>query len=230
MTQADVDHGSVTNTATATATDAQGKAVTSNSSSATVLASDATSSLSLAKSTSSTGYGAAGNTIPYTYLVTNTGTTTLSGVSVSDNKVASVSCPDASLAPGASETCTGTYRVTQADVDNGSVTNTATAGATAPDLNTVDSSPSSVTVMASKASSTLSLTKQSGQSSFARAGQALTYSYKVANTGTTTLSDVGVVDDLVAPVTCPDASLAPGASEPARAATPRPRRMWTTAR
>lgn len=36
------------------------------------------------------------------------------------------------LAPGASESCTGTYTVTQEDVDNGSLTNTATATATNP--------------------------------------------------------------------------------------------------
>ena len=51
--------------------------VTSAPSSVTVYASDADSSLSLTKSTTSTGYGAAGDTIPYSYLVTNTGTTTL---------------------------------------------------------------------------------------------------------------------------------------------------------
>ena len=43
----------------------------------------------------------------YNYLVTNTGTTTLTGIGVSDNLVPSVSCPDSTLAPGASETCTG---------------------------------------------------------------------------------------------------------------------------
>ena len=61
------------------------------------------------------------------YLVTNTGTTTLNAIGVGDNLVSSVSCPDSTLAPGASETCTGSYTVTQVDVDNGSVTNTAAA-------------------------------------------------------------------------------------------------------
>ena len=64
--------------------------------------------------------------------MTNTGTTTLSTIAVIDNLIARVSCPDSSLAPGASETCTGTYTVTQADVDTGSVTNTATAAAPTP--------------------------------------------------------------------------------------------------
>ena len=38
-------------------------------------------------------------TIDFSYLVANNGTT-ISGVAVSDNKVASVSCPDATLGPG----------------------------------------------------------------------------------------------------------------------------------
>ena len=67
----------------------------SGSSSVTVLAAYATSTLSVVKSTTSTGYGAAGDTIPYTYVVKNTGTTTESNIGVTDNKVATVSCPDA---------------------------------------------------------------------------------------------------------------------------------------
>ena len=90
-----------------------------------------TSGISLTKSTTSTGYSSAGQTIPYSYLVTNSGATVLTGVSVSDNKV-SVSCPSTTLAKGASETCTATYTVTQADVDSGSVTNQATASANGP--------------------------------------------------------------------------------------------------
>ena len=69
------------------------------------------------------GLRKAGDTISYNYLVTNTGTTTMTGIGVTDNLVASVSCPSPTLAPGAHETCTGSYTVTQADVDAGAVTN-----------------------------------------------------------------------------------------------------------
>ncbi len=68
---------------------------------------------------------------------------------MSDSLISYVDCPDSSLAPGTSETCTGSYTVTQVDVDNGSMTNTATASAKAPvgdGGHTVDSAPSSVTV------------------------------------------------------------------------------------
>ena len=147
MSQADVDAGSVTNTAYATGTNPSSTPVHSATASATVDASDATSSLSLVKSTSSNGYGAAGDEIDYSYLVTNTGTTTLSGIGVSDNLVATVDCGQPSLVPGAYETCTGVYTVTQSDVDAGSVTNTATASGTWDgNGQTYDSNTSSVTV------------------------------------------------------------------------------------
>ena len=98
------------------------------------------SALAKSVSPSTPAYGAAGDVINYNYLVTNTGTTTESNISVSDNKIATVSCPPGSLAPGASETCTGSYTVTQADVDTGSVTNSATASSTNPQAVVVTSS------------------------------------------------------------------------------------------
>ena len=213
VSQADVDDGFVTNTATASGTNGSNSTVTSNQSSVTVLASNATSTLSLTKSSTTAAYGAAGNSIGYDYLVTNTGTTTLSGVAVSDDLVAVVSCPQPSLAPNASETCTGSYSVTQADVDTGAVTNTATATATNPAAATVTSNQSSVTVPASNASSALTLSKTAVTAAYGAAGDTLDYDYLVTNTGTTTLSGIAVSDNLVTSVSCPQPSLAPGASE-----------------
>ncbi len=129
MSQADVDNGSFTDDATVSATDVSSNPVSSLPSSVTTDASLATSSLGIVKTVSplTPAYGAAGDVLNYNYQVTNTGTTTESNISVSDNKVATVTCPPGSLAPGASETCTGSYTVTQADVDTGSVTNSAKA-------------------------------------------------------------------------------------------------------
>ena len=144
VTQADVDVGSVANTASASATGPQ--MVTSSPSTVTVLASLAISSMDLTVSTTSTGYGSAGQMIPYSFLVTNLGTTTLTGVSVASN-LSAVSCPSGTLAPEVNETCTGTYTVSQGDVDAGSVTNTATA--TGNHGTDVASAESSVAVLAS---------------------------------------------------------------------------------
>ncbi len=76
----------------------------------TIPASGATNGVNLGDQSSLTSaYGAAGDTINYDYLVSNGGTTTLTGIGVSDNLVASVNCPQSTLVPGGIETCTGTY-------------------------------------------------------------------------------------------------------------------------
>jgi hypothetical protein len=180
-----------------------------------------TASITLTKSTTSTGYGAAGQTIGYNYLVTNSGNATLNNVSVSDNKNA-VSCPSSTLSKGASETCTGTYVVTQADVDSGSVTNTASASANGPENISVSSSPAIVTVVASSATSSFNVTESSpsqSPSGYGAAGEAVTFNYDVTNTGTTTLHDIAVADsvtnaipDPAVPLTvnCPSGNVAPG--------------------
>ncbi len=66
-------------------------------------------------------------------MVTNTGGSDLANVAVTDNRVAAVSCPTTSLAPGTSVTCTGTYAIRLQDIAaNGFITNTATAVGTTP--------------------------------------------------------------------------------------------------
>ena len=216
VTQSDVDAGSVTDTATAGATSVSDVALTSPPSSVIVPGAEAISALSLAGSTTSAGYGAAGDTLSYNYLVTNTGTTTLSGIAISDSLISSggVSCPAGTLAPEASVTCSGTYQVTQADVDAGSVTDTATAAATNPMGDAEASLSSSVTVGAADARSDLTLVDSSPTTSYGAAGDTLSYNYLVTNTGTTTLSGIAISDSLISSggVSCPAGTLAPEAS------------------
>src|SRR5437867_10571710 len=93
--------------------------------------------LTLVKSASPASYNTAGQVITYTYTISNSGNTTLAGpFSVSDDKQPTVSCPTGSLAPSASITCTSTHTITQADIDAGSITNTATASSGAITSNT----------------------------------------------------------------------------------------------
>lgn len=212
-----MDAGSVTNTATATATDPSGNNVTSASSQATVYENGATSSLSLTKSTTTSAFSKAGQTIDYDYLVTNAGTTTISAITVADNKVSSVSCPSSSLAPAASETCTGSYVTTQTDVDAGLVTNIATATGLPPayyGTTPVSSNSSTLTVDAT-AGPAIGIVKSANVKNYKAPGTPVTYSYVVTNDGNVTLSKVAVTDPMsgLSAVSCPSATLAPSASE-----------------
>ena len=88
--------------------------------------------LTLVKTATPATYDAVGDVISYSYLVTNSGNVRLAGpVTVTDDK-ATVTCPawhggqrGRNLDPGESITCTASYTITQADLDDGSVTNIA---------------------------------------------------------------------------------------------------------
>ena len=204
ITQADLDAGAIKNTATAAAA-FDGKAVKSEPDSATVYANQ-TALLQLVKKATLSGnlslYNAPGQSIHYTYDVTNIGNVTLDGpITVSDDK-ASVSCPPTShLAPGATLQCDATHVIDQADIDAGSVTNTATAHAvflTKP----VDSNDANVTVNADQ-KPVLKLTKDANPKNYDAVGQTIAYSYKLKNDGNVTLvGPFTVTDDKIA-VTCP---------------------------
>lgn len=83
-----------------------------------------------------------GETISYTFTVTNTGNVTLTNVTLTDidvtdtvDGVTITGSPIGSLAPGAFDTITftGSYTITPADIEAGHFFNTATACGTDPD-------------------------------------------------------------------------------------------------
>ena len=159
----------------------------------------------------------AGDTIDYAFVVTNTGAVTLTGVGVTDPKTAPVSCPAATLAPGESTTCTATYTITQADVNSGSVDNTAHANGTPPTGPAVQSPPDSTSTPTSTLAS-LAMDKTAGAPSDVNgngrvdAGDTIAYSFLVTNTGDVTLTLVGVTDNLAGAVSCPQTTLQPAAA------------------
>ena len=178
--------------------------------------------LTLDKSADASTYDAVGDVINYTYELTNTGNVALDAPYTVDDDVidgagGSVDCPatPASLAHGESVTCTASYTVTQDDLDAGQVHNTAMGHASFGG-DPVDSNTDDVVVTADRQPA-LSLDKSSVDESFDAAGQTLTYSYELTNTGNVTLSapytvDDDVVDGAGGSVDCPEtpATLAPG--------------------
>ena len=152
LTQADIDAGHVLNTAFATGSPPGGGTTTSPPSNAEVTV-PRFHELSLVKTaTPSRTPAVAGTTVTYHYTVTNTGNTTVKNIKVTDMLpgLSAVSCPATTVGPGQSMMCSATYVVTQADVDNSSLVNVATATGTGPDGSDVDSPPGLATVALDK--------------------------------------------------------------------------------
>ena len=232
VTQADVDAGSVTDTATATGTDTQGNTSPPSDPSTAVVETVAPApAVSLVKTAvvspaADQHEAQLGDTIAYSYEVTNVGNVTLAVVAVSDPSAGGVNRPPPAapgLAPGASETCTAenAYRVTQSDIDNGKVVDTATATGTDTQGNTSPAStPSAVTVPTVPAAPSVSLAKigeaSGGDSNPISVGETISYVYLVTNAGNVDLASLAVADPSIGAVTCPTPAapgLAPGAQE-----------------
>ena len=127
--------------------------------------------------------------------------------------------PIADLAPGETVSCTGSYSITQSDIDAGSVLNTATATGDCPDATAdcaSDEDSHEEPIPASPAITILkSGTLDLGADGVANPGDVINYTFDVENTGNVTLSNVDVSDPLVGAVDCspesnPIADLAPG--------------------
>ncbi|WP_047522908.1 DUF7507 domain-containing protein, partial [Microbacterium sp. ZOR0019] len=140
VTEQDIIDGGVVNTATGNATTPPGvDPITPPTDTETTPTALAGAAMTLEKSaslndTNGNGLADAGETIDYSFLLTNTGNITLTDASVDDPKAGAVTCDPSSLAPGDSVTCTtdAPYTVTERDVIDRGVLNTATGNAMTP--------------------------------------------------------------------------------------------------
>ena len=207
-TQAEIDAGSVDNTASASGTPVGGTlAPVEDTLSLPVGAAPSLTLAKTARPITASEY-VIGAMVSYDYLVTNTGNVTItSPISINDNRIApsDITCPawppsstpTAGLLPGDTYACVGTYEVTSADITLGSVTNVAAA------TDGTTTSPTDSETVPSDASPAITITKTSVDTSFAAVGDILSYDYAVQNTGTASfVADVTVTDDKIGTLTC----------------------------
>ncbi len=166
-----------------------------------------TPALSIAKTALPATYSTVGQVINYSFQVTNSGNVTLSGpFTVSDDQATDESCPaTASLAPGASITCSASYTITQGDLNAGSVTNIATAT-----NGTVTSPSDSETVTAVQVIDP-AVTK-SGDPATASIGDTVLFTLVITNNGNTVATNVQVVDPIPSFLTVTNVVSAPPAT------------------
>ena len=178
----------------------------------------ATKTLSLTTSASPTSYEQVGQQITYTYVIKNSGNTTLGPAqfTVTDTLISATpfNCgnPGTTLASNATVTCTAAHAITEAEFNAVSITNLATAsgGGAGP------SSTASFTI--NKGIKALTLTTTTNPTTYNQVGQQIIFTYVIKNSGTSNLgpAQFTINDNLISPTAfnCGDAnvSLAPNAT------------------
>ena len=216
VTQDDIDNGGVVNTSlthdnTATVTTNEG-AGDSDSQSVSIVQDPR---VTIAKTANVTSVDAAGDVISYTIGVSNAGNMTLTGVAVSDPSVANLAAvvsggfnagdtdQDGKLDLTETWQYTGSYTVTQADIDNGGVVNpllshdntasvTTDQGAADADANDTDSES-----VAIAQDPRVTIAKTANVTSVDAAGDVISYTIAVSNSGNMTLTGLAVTDPSV---------------------------------
>ncbi|MFA7488528.1 MAG: hypothetical protein WCY72_10660, partial [Lysobacteraceae bacterium] len=197
---ADVEAGEYANIATASGTTPDGGSADDQDSTTTPIAQNP--GLELVKAVTSSGPYGAGDSIDYSFTLTNTGDVTLTGVEVVDDLPdlgpLSYAWPGVpgTLAPGQVVVATAAYVVTPADVDEGQVLNVATAAGTPPVQDPLDP-PAPVEAPPSQVETpvepgVLDIAK-TGPSS-AGTGEDIVFTIIVTNTGQVPVANVVVSD------------------------------------
>ena len=205
VTQGEIDNGGVVDPSLAitnTASSGSDQGATATASASVSVAQSP--SLSLAKAgtfndTNSDGFAEVGETISYTFTEQNTGNMTLNGVTVTDSGITVSGSPIGSLAPGATDgtTFTGSYTITQADIDAGVFHNTAAATSN----QTTSVTATADVTLPQNPHVSLSETAATQGGGAPSAGDSLVYTFSLTNDGNVTLHDPSVTDTATGGVT-----------------------------
>ena len=150
-----------------------------------------TSDFTVAKAVDKATFEKAGDVLTYTVTVKNTGEKDLKGLTILDPKT-TFDNPTFDLAKGKEQTFTYTYTVTEDDVKAKAVNNTATV--TLGDKSKNDSTKSTLV----EKTSDFTVTKAVDKATFEKAGDVLTYTVTVKNTGEKKLENLTISDSLIA--------------------------------
>ncbi len=174
-------------------------------------------SLSLAVKPSPDTFSAAGQSITYIYTIANTGNVPFKTFGLGDKLpgLTGLECPPGKsarggpLAPGATATCLGTYTTKPGDLGRDIVTNPIAFAKPAKGRD-VDAPPASAVVkFAGKPG--MSLTHTCNPKTYTAAGQAITCSFTVTNSGTIPIRSCQITGSRIN-VGCPPGVIPPGAS------------------
>lgn len=200
VTQEDVDSGEVTNIASATGYDPHGTEVTNEGSVSVELTSVPSISLEKSADVSVLEGAYAGDEITYTFVITNTGNTTISNLTLVDELLGgdiAEYLDTTVIAPGVTATASVVYVLTQEDIDAESVTNNATASGTDPHGTEVTGEDGYTVEIIGEPS--ILLTKEASTSvetADLAVGDEITYVFTIVNDGNQTLTNVTLADDM----------------------------------
>ncbi len=194
--QADVVDNNVHNEATATGTPPTGPPVTDVDPHDVEITPIPVPAITLLKDGPQSA--AVGETITYTFDVTNSGDTPLTNVHITDPLLGTddIAVTPSELAVGGTGSATATYTVVQADAVNLNVHNVATVHGTSPaNEHVIDDDPHDVLILPFGPPPAISLEK--GGPEVAEIGDTITYTFDVTNAGETSLVDVYITDPLL---------------------------------
>jgi gliding motility-associated-like protein/uncharacterized repeat protein (TIGR01451 family) len=189
VTQIDLDTGTITNTVTATSVF---ESTIVNDSDDDVLIGKQYPGLNILKVARPILFKSLGEIITYDLSITNTGNVTLTNILVTD-PLTGLSQTISSIGASSTFTITTTYAVTSLNLDEGVVTNVATAMSTFSSTLLTDSDDEVVFGLKMPA---LSIVKTARKNTFNKSGETIFYDIVVANTGNVTLYNVLVSDPL----------------------------------